>query len=196
MIRPTSNRMFVIPDADERAGAFIIATSERRHRGTVAAIGPGKLDKQGRLIAPDVRVGDRVEYGFVAAFPSVTVDGQRYLAMREDDAVFVIQTAPDGTETLRTLRDVLIVEPDNGMRTTASGFVISRDSDVTGRGMVRMVGTGWRDSGGTVRPLTAQVGDTVIYPEMVGQQVRMGAKTWLAMRECDIGGILREEIAA
>ena len=52
------------------------------------AIGPGKVSDEGKLIAPEVKVGDSVLYGKYSG-TEVTIDSEELLIMRESD-IFAI----------------------------------------------------------------------------------------------------------
>ena len=63
---------------------------EKPDQGEVLAVGPGKRDDNGKQIALDVKVGDRVLFGKYAG-QAVKVDGQEVLVMREEDIMGVLQ---------------------------------------------------------------------------------------------------------
>ncbi|HTY35981.1 MAG TPA: co-chaperone GroES, partial [Bacteroidota bacterium] len=54
----------------------------------VIATGPGKTSDEGKLIPPEVKVGDSVLYGKYSG-TEVTIDGEELLIMRESD-IFAI----------------------------------------------------------------------------------------------------------
>lgn len=58
-------------------------------QGEVIAVGPGKRDEAGRIIALDVKVGDRVLFGKYSG-QTVKVDGEEPLVMREEDTMGVL----------------------------------------------------------------------------------------------------------
>jgi chaperonin GroES len=55
----------------------------------VLAVGPGKRDDSGKVIAPDVKTGDRVLFGKYAG-QTVKVDGEEILVIREEDILGVL----------------------------------------------------------------------------------------------------------
>jgi chaperonin GroES len=72
-------------------GGIIIpdTAKEKPQEGTVAAIGTGKLDDNGKKIEFTVKVGDKVlisKYGGT----EIKIDGGNYLVMREDDILGII----------------------------------------------------------------------------------------------------------
>ena len=93
-IRPLHDRVIVKRVEAERttASGIVIPDSagEKPDQGEVLAVGPGKRDDNGKQIALDVKVGDRVLFGKDAG-QAVKVDGQEVLVMREEDIMGVLQ---------------------------------------------------------------------------------------------------------
>ena len=83
-VTPLHDRVIVKPAAAEEktAGGIIIpdTAKEKPQKGTVVAIGPGKKKEEPMT----VKVGDKVLYGKYAG-TEITIDGQEYLIMRQDD---------------------------------------------------------------------------------------------------------------
>lgn len=92
-ITPLGDRVVLKQDEAESktASGILIASSaqEKPQRGTVVAVGEGKLDNNGNLVKPGVAPGDSVIYSKYGG-TEVTVDGDEYLILRADDiyAVF------------------------------------------------------------------------------------------------------------
>lgn len=92
-ITPLGDRVVLKQDEAESktASGILIASSaqEKPQRGTVIAVGEGKLDNNGNLVKPGVNPGDSVIYSKYGG-TEVTVDGEEYLILRADDiyAVF------------------------------------------------------------------------------------------------------------
>ena len=55
----------------------------------MVAVGPGTRDEMGKLLPPDVRVGDRVLFGKWSG-TEVVIDGEDLLIMKETDIMGVI----------------------------------------------------------------------------------------------------------
>ncbi len=93
-IRPLHDRVIVKRVEAERTTASGIvlpdSAGEKPDQGEVLAVGPGKRDDNGKQVALDVKVGDRVLFGKYAG-QAVKVDGQEVLVMREEDIIGVIQ---------------------------------------------------------------------------------------------------------
>ena len=92
-IRPLNDRVIVKRVEDERktAGGIVIpdTAAEKPSQGEVVAVGPGKLDDNGKKVEFTVKSGDKVlisKYGGT----EIKVDGESYLIMREDDILGII----------------------------------------------------------------------------------------------------------
>ena len=81
--RPLHDRVVVKRiDAEEKtAGGIIIpdTAKEKPSQGEIVAVGPGGRDEAGKLIAIDLKVGDRVLFGKWSG-TEVKIDGQDLLA--------------------------------------------------------------------------------------------------------------------
>ena len=92
-IRPLHDRVIVKRVEDERktASGIVIpdTAAEKPDQGEVMAVGPGKRGDDGKQIAPDVKVGDRVLLGKYSG-STVKVDGEELLVMREEDIMGVL----------------------------------------------------------------------------------------------------------
>jgi chaperonin GroES len=92
MIRPLHDRILVKRLEEETkttGGLFIPDTAkEKPIQATVIAVGSGKRDKQGKLIALDVKPGDKVLFSKYSG-SEVKIDGEEHLIMREDDLLAV-----------------------------------------------------------------------------------------------------------
>ena len=92
--RPLHDRVVVKRiDAEEKsAGGIIIpdTAKEKPQEGEVVAVGPGARDETGKIVALDVKVGDRVLFGKWSG-TEVTLDGEELLIMKESDIMGVIE---------------------------------------------------------------------------------------------------------
>jgi chaperonin GroES len=93
-IRPLHDRVIVKRMEEERktASGIVIPDSaaEKPDQGEVVSVGPGKRDDSGKLIAMDLKVGDRILFGKYAG-QTVKVDGEELLVMREEDVMGVVE---------------------------------------------------------------------------------------------------------
>ena len=92
-IRPLNDRVIVKRVEDERktAGGIVIpdTAAEKPSQGEVVAVGPGKTDDNGKLVAVSVKVGDRILFGKYSG-TEFKMDGNDYLHMREDDIIGIV----------------------------------------------------------------------------------------------------------
>ena len=93
-IRPLQDRILVNRVAEEAKtkGGIIIPDSakEKPAEGVVVAVGNGKRDDSGKLIALDVKKGDRVLFAKYAG-TEVKINDEEHLVMREDDILGIIE---------------------------------------------------------------------------------------------------------
>ncbi len=87
-LKPLDERVVVEPvEAEERtAGGIVLpdTAKEKPQRGTVLAIGPGKLLDSGERCPLSVAVGDEVIYGKYSG-SDIEVDGREVKILRESD---------------------------------------------------------------------------------------------------------------
>ena len=92
-LKPLHDRVIVEPAPAEETtlGGIIIpdTAKEKPQEGTVIAVGDGKVADNGSIIAPKVKVGDKVMYGKYGG-TEIKVDGKDMLIMRESDIYAVI----------------------------------------------------------------------------------------------------------
>ena len=92
-IRPLHDRILVkrIEEEAKTKGGIIIpdTAKEKPQEGEIVAVGPGGRDENGKLIAMDVKAGDRVLFGKWSG-TEVKLDGEDLLIMKESDIMGVI----------------------------------------------------------------------------------------------------------
>jgi chaperonin GroES len=92
--RPLHDRVVVkrINAEEKTKGGIIIpdTAKEKPQEGEVIAIGPGARAETGKLVPPDVKVGDRVLFGKWSG-TEVKIDGQDLLIMKETDIMGVVE---------------------------------------------------------------------------------------------------------
>lgn len=93
-IRPLGDRILVkrIKEEEKTKGGIIIpdAAKEKPQEGKVVAVGKGKVTEDGKLIAPEVKAGDKVLFGKYSG-SEIKLDGEEHLILREDDILGVIE---------------------------------------------------------------------------------------------------------
>ena len=93
-VRPLHDRVIVrrIEEQEQRsAGGIIIpdTAKEKPQEGKVVAVGLGKKE-DGKVIAMDVKSGDRVLFGKYAG-SEIKLDGEEHLILREEDILGVVE---------------------------------------------------------------------------------------------------------
>lgn len=92
-LKPLGDRVIIKQDeAEETTASGLILTSnskEKPQRGTVVAVGEGKL-VDGKLVPVPVKVDDVVIYGKYSG-QDITVDGEEYVIMKGDDLYAVVE---------------------------------------------------------------------------------------------------------
>ncbi len=93
-IRPLHDRVIVkrLEEVRTTASGIVIpdTATEKPDQGEVVAVGPGKKDDNGKVIALDVKVGDKVLFGKYSG-TEIKIEGEEFLMMREEDILGIIQ---------------------------------------------------------------------------------------------------------
>jgi len=94
-VKPLGDKVLVERlEAEERTKGGIVlpdTAKEKPKEGKVVALGDGKLLDSGERSKFQVKVGDRILFTSYAG-TEVTVDGQEYLIMGEEDILAVIES--------------------------------------------------------------------------------------------------------
>ncbi|PYM19882.1 MAG: co-chaperone GroES [Candidatus Rokuibacteriota bacterium] len=92
-VRPLHDRILVKREEEDeaRAGSIIIpdTAKEKPQRGRVVAVGNGKVTEDGKRVPLDVKSNDRILFGKYSG-SEVTIDGDEYLILREDDILAIL----------------------------------------------------------------------------------------------------------
>ena len=92
-IRPLNDRVLVlrIDEEEKTSGGIIIpdTAKEKPQEGKVVAVGPGKLDEDGKRMPLEVKKDDRVLFGKYSG-TDIKIDGVEHLIMKEDDILGII----------------------------------------------------------------------------------------------------------
>jgi len=87
-LQPLGDRVVVQPSEEEEVtkGGIILpdTAKEKPQRGVIIAVGPGRLDEEGKRIAMEVRKGDKVVYSKYAG-SEIKQDEKEVLILRESD---------------------------------------------------------------------------------------------------------------
>jgi len=93
-IRPLGDRILVkrIKEEDKSRGGIIIpdTAKEKPQEGKVVAVGKGKTMETGKMLAPDVKAGDRILFGKYSG-SEIRLEDEEHLILREDDILGVLE---------------------------------------------------------------------------------------------------------
>ncbi len=93
MLKPLGDRVVIrVLEQEEKtaSGIFLPDTAkEKPSQGEVIAVGPGKLQDDGKRVALDVKVGDKIIFSKYAG-TEVKFEGVEYLIVSERDILAII----------------------------------------------------------------------------------------------------------
>ena len=93
-VKPLHDRIIVkrVDEEETTAGGIIIpdAAKEKPQEGMVVAVGSGKRE-DGKVLALDVKAGDKVLFGKYSGTEIDLSDGDEHLIMREDDILGIVE---------------------------------------------------------------------------------------------------------
>ena len=93
-VRPLHDRLLVrrIEEKERARGGIIIpdTAKEKPMEGKVLAVGPGKLDDNGKRMELNLKNGDTVFYGKYSG-TDVEIDGEKLVILRESDILGVLE---------------------------------------------------------------------------------------------------------
>ncbi len=92
-LRPLQDRILVqrVEESTTKGGIIIPDTAkEKPAEGKVTAVGNGKVGDDGKRVALEIKVDDRILFGKYSG-TEVKIEGEEYLIMREDDVLGVIE---------------------------------------------------------------------------------------------------------
>ena len=89
-ITPLGDRVVIKPSNREevsKSGIIIPDTAkEKPQEGSIIAVGPGRLNEEGKRVAMELKVGDKVLYAKYAG-TEIKLDNEEYLILREGDVM-------------------------------------------------------------------------------------------------------------
>ena len=92
-IKPLGDRILVEPSEEKevKKGGIIIpdTAKEKSQEGVVRVLGTGKTDDEGKKVAFEVKVGDRVLVSQYGGSP-IKIDGKEYKIYTSDDLIAII----------------------------------------------------------------------------------------------------------
>jgi chaperonin GroES len=92
-VKPLGDRVLIKPskELEKTKGGIVLpdTAKEKPQEGEVIAVGDGKKTDEGKTIPLSVKVGNKVLYGKYSG-TEITVDGEEYLIVREEDIVAIL----------------------------------------------------------------------------------------------------------
>jgi chaperonin GroES len=96
-LKPLGDRVVVerVETEDKTAGGIVLpdTAKEKPQRGTVLAVGEGRITTGGERRQLQVRIGDQILFSSYAGEEFKITDDKRVLLMREDDILAVISSS-------------------------------------------------------------------------------------------------------
>ena len=92
MLRPLRDRIVVRPIERVKSQVIDVIMDELPNIGEVLAVGPGEIDKKGRLIPNPIEIGQRIRFGGMEdylSYPRFEDDGEELIVMSWKDVCFV-----------------------------------------------------------------------------------------------------------
>jgi len=95
-VRPLHDRILIkrIEEKETVKGGIIIpdTAKEKPQEAEVIAVGHGKKNEEGKVIALDVKVGDLILFGKYSG-TEIKLDGEEYVIIREEEVLGVLEGA-------------------------------------------------------------------------------------------------------
>lgn len=92
-VKPLHDRILVkrLSEEEKTKGGIIIpdTAKEKPAEGEVVAVGGGRRTEDGKLVALEVKKGDKILFGKYSG-TEIKIEGEDYLIMREDDVLGVM----------------------------------------------------------------------------------------------------------
>ncbi|MCF6343595.1 MAG: co-chaperone GroES [Devosiaceae bacterium] len=92
--RPLHDRVVVrrVDSEEKTTGGIIIpdTVQEKPSEGVIVSVGPGARDDSGKVVALDVKAGDRVLFGKWSG-TEIKIDNDELLIMKESDIMGIIE---------------------------------------------------------------------------------------------------------
>jgi chaperonin GroES len=94
-LKPLGSRVVIEPIEQEEitAGGIVLpeTAKEKPQQGTVLSVGLGDKDENGKRIAMDVTVGDKVLFAKYSG-TEIKIDGKKLLILRESDILAIVES--------------------------------------------------------------------------------------------------------
>jgi chaperonin GroES len=93
-MKPLNDRILIkrIEEKEQKKGSIIIpdTAKEKPMEGKVIAVGAGAMNKEGKRVPLEVKVGDRVLFGKYAG-TEIKIDNEEHVILREDEVLGILE---------------------------------------------------------------------------------------------------------
>ena len=93
-IQPLADRIMVkVLEAKEVTKGGIVlpdTAKEKPQEAEVVAVGKGRVSDEGKVIAPEVKAGDKILFGKYSG-TEIMMDGTEYLILKEEDILAIVK---------------------------------------------------------------------------------------------------------
>eukprot|EP00904_Undaria_pinnatifida_P008984 jgi/Undpi1/5215/HiC_scaffold_2.g00497.m1 len=191
-LQPVSNYILVkMFAAVSRTAGGIVLPDEAQDvpcEGLVVAAGPGRTHPlTGTLIPMCVSEGDTVLFSRWSG-RKVKYCGEDHMFIMDDDLVLVYRGQELTEDSLKMVRDQVLVVTEKGEAETDAGIVIAAsaaEKDTASQGRVVAVGEGRTTSVGTIAPCPFKPGDNVKFLEYAPVEIKIKGQYYAVVRMVD-----------
>jgi len=93
-VQPLGDRIVVeVLEAKEKTKGGIVlpdSAKEKPQEAKVVAIGKGRVSEEGKVVPPQVKVGEKILFGKYSG-TEITVDDKEYLILKEEDVLAIVK---------------------------------------------------------------------------------------------------------
>ena len=93
-VQPLGDRIVVevLKAKEKTKGGIVLPDSakEKPQEAKVVAIGKGRVSEEGKVVPPQVKVGEKILFGKYSG-TEITVDDKEYLILKEEDVLAIVK---------------------------------------------------------------------------------------------------------
>ena len=193
---PLSNNLLVEvrPALEATKGGLFIPDNaqERPTEGKVVSVGGGRYHSEtGYKFEMDVSPGDKVMYGQFDG-SEMKYNEMDHQLIKDDDILLVYDGEEPLEDTVRCIKDNVLVKLPKVEDTTYAGIIVSTASGDNSakkrpdKGTVVKVGPGRVLQNGQVVPMCVEEGDEIRFRDFAGAQIKLGAQEYVVIKDHDV----------
>lgn len=189
-LKPANNHVLVrVAEAVETTTGGLILSSgavEKPTYGEAVEVGPGKFFGTGTKIPMAISKGDTVLYGKYGG-TEVTYDGVKHTFVTQDDILCKLAGGKFTADAVEPIFDKVLIKRDDPAAETSLGIIIAAGgSEKTYAGKIVAVGPGRFMENGEMEPVEIKVGDSVLFGQYSGTEVKFDGEDYILVRIADI----------